>query len=659
MEFSTNAEWQAAIGSLTGQLAERDAEVAELLNGDDPDGLRRRIARLRAKLTEKIGLDFTRCPLRVEAVDAIAMPGYTIEKVTIESLPGYRVPINVYVPAGGRRHPAVLMSMGHNIEGKHNPEIQLMCANLALRGFVAAVFDPICEGERDMYPDRREQWHKQDIWMVEEHMRVGNQSYALGESSAKYFIWDGMRVLDYLCDRPDVDPERIGCAGQSGGGTATYYLAALDDRVKVAAPIQCLTKQRMALQRTGITDPEQTIFALWDEFAFDLPDFLWLCFPKPLLMIAGLKDYFFIEGAREIAAEVGLLYRQLGRAEAFALAEVDTGHQITREVRLRCYQWLERWLTDGDGGPDELEVAVLPEERLHCFGPTQRPGTAMELNAARFAEVSGAKPAWEDPESMRAAIGRIAGLRERPYRVDAEPGEGYLVRPEGGYPALNRLDGEAGQPLVVFVDFNVSFDADAVKQALPGHARLFIEPFAMATTAAKQVFQYDLETALAYSSFLTGGSLAARRVESVVSSVREALRRTQNTAVAALCGTGQGAQLAMLAAVAEPAIRQVFGFEGVASFEAIFDGEDYFVAETSIVPGLAGRYDTVDLMVALADRMSAFVNPVDRFQRPTASAGLRELYRVRTGGRAAAVRIDELAVDGYLNYLNHSLETGE
>lgn len=657
--LKTNSDWQTVVAGLNRLLEERDLEVEALLESQETDGLRRRINKLRAKLTEKVGLDFERCPLDAEVVGTIQMEGYKIEKVKIQSLPGYYVPVNVYLPVGKGRFPAVLVSMGHYIEGKHIGENQIMCANLALRGFIAATYDPICQGERDMYPERTGQWYKNDIWMVEEHMRVGHQSYALGESSARYFVWDGMRVLDYICGRPDVDPEKVGCTGQSGGGTATYYLAALDDRVKVAAPIQCLTRQRMTFKSNGIGDPEQTIFALWEDFAFDHPDFLWLAFPKPVLIVAGLRDYFFIDGVREIAREVSSLYRQLGDKEAFKLAEVDSEHYISREVRLNCYNWFERWLKGGEGDCNEADVTVLPEQELYCLGNVKDNKTAMYMNRRRLQNV---RNTWKKPGDAAALakdIKNIIKVKEGPYQVVSSAKVDFIefhIKPESGYTARSKLyKGVKDKPLLAFIDFNLRFDEADILKIFKGYNILFVKPFAMEATLAKKEFCYDLETALSYSNFFTGGSLFACRVETVLYSLKEALRLTGNLNIAAVGGSGQGAHIAMAAALYDERIQNVLAFEGIGSFDSIFDGTDFFIAESSIIPGMAGRYDTVDMMVSLGERMAAFINPMDNFQQQTSAESLKKEYSALAAIYGGCCTVKNVPVEAYIDNINSIL----
>jgi hypothetical protein len=194
----------------------------------------RRKQQVRQKILALIGglPDYTG-PLNARVTGRVEKRGYTIEHVIFESLPRFYVTANFYRPNQPGRHPAVLISLGHWDDGKVAE--QLTAANLALKGFVALAYDGIGQGERIQAYDRRV-GETLGGWSTELHLQAGAPSLLIGDSFARYQIWDSKRALDYLVSRPEVDPERIGCTGCSGDGAITTYIAALDPRVKAAAP---------------------------------------------------------------------------------------------------------------------------------------------------------------------------------------------------------------------------------------------------------------------------------------------------------------------------------------------------------------------------------------------------------------------------------------
>jgi dienelactone hydrolase len=157
---------------------------------------------------------------------------YTLSRLLIETFPGRRTPAVVWrhdelqAPAAG-----VLFCSGHFTRAWRPAEYQAVCMDLARHGFVVLAYGPIGQGERRYFWDPS----KGVTLNVNEHSAPGQRLLLLGGSFAQYRIWDGMRAIDYLLSRPEVDGSRIGCTGHSGGGWATLFITLLDDRIKCAA----------------------------------------------------------------------------------------------------------------------------------------------------------------------------------------------------------------------------------------------------------------------------------------------------------------------------------------------------------------------------------------------------------------------------------------
>ena len=272
------------------QLKERSDAVAAIR---DVPAARARQAEVRARILSLIGgLPDYRGPLNARVTKTTRREGFAIDHVLFESLPGYFVTANLYRPDRAGRHPAVLMSMGHWDSGKAAG--QLLSANLARKGFVVLAYDPVGQGERQQAYDRA-----LDARLIggptEQHFSNGAAAILMGQSVARYFIHDGMRAIDYLVSRPDVDPERIGATGCSGGGTQTTYIAALDPRVKVAA-VACYMNSFQTLFAGSIGDSEQSVPGFLAA-GLDQTDYVELFAPKPWL-IALDRGRLFHAGGR-------------------------------------------------------------------------------------------------------------------------------------------------------------------------------------------------------------------------------------------------------------------------------------------------------------------------------------------------------------------------
>jgi dienelactone hydrolase len=214
-------------------LTQRRRQIERLVTTED---VSRRRAYLRERMLDDLGGFPERTPLNARVVGVLQRPPYKIEKVIFESQPHFYVTANLYLPTKGHPpYPAILFPLGHEPGGKTNLTWQQMLGSLATKGFVAMTWDPIGQGERlQIYDEDLRESKVGDS--TTEHTVVGTQCLLIGDHLARYTIWDGMRALDYLLSRPEVDPTRIGLTGNSGGGTHTAYIAALDDRIQVAAP---------------------------------------------------------------------------------------------------------------------------------------------------------------------------------------------------------------------------------------------------------------------------------------------------------------------------------------------------------------------------------------------------------------------------------------
>ena len=175
-----------------------------------------------------------RTPLNPVVITANQRAGYRVENVMFQSRPDFWVTGNLYVPQGQGPFPGIISPCGHYPLARMEPEYQCAYINLALNGMVVLAYDPIGQGERRQYWNPQTNQTEVASSSTYEHSMPGQVLLLMGEDLTHYRIWDGMRAIDYLLARPEVDKERIGCAGHSGGGTLTLFISALDERVKCA-----------------------------------------------------------------------------------------------------------------------------------------------------------------------------------------------------------------------------------------------------------------------------------------------------------------------------------------------------------------------------------------------------------------------------------------
>ncbi len=228
----------------------RDREIAKLKTKSE---WMKRQAVVKEKLMELVGPFPEKTPLNPKITGTIKREGYRIDKIVYESMPGFYVTGCLYVPDGIKgKAPAILNVIGHNQEAFRAPLYQVVIYNLVKKGMIVLAIDPPGQGEHVQYFDPKINLSSIGYTVIE-HCYFGNQCFLSGSSAARYFIWDGIRAIDYLVSRKDVDPERIGVTGFSGGGTVTSYISAFDDRVKVSVPCSWATSNRRQLETKGVS----------------------------------------------------------------------------------------------------------------------------------------------------------------------------------------------------------------------------------------------------------------------------------------------------------------------------------------------------------------------------------------------------------------------
>ncbi len=399
--------------------------------------------RLAGFFRETIDLaSFERGPLKARVTGRLEREGYAVEKVIFESLPGFSVTGNLYLPEGGGPFPAILHPCGHSTDGKAAEAYQRVNILLARQGFVVLCYDPIGQGERSQLVDRRT--GRGFGSPTGEHQVLGPAPVLLGRSLASFMIWDGMRGIDFLQSRPEVDPERIGCTGNSGGGNLTSFLMALDERIGAAAPGCFMTTTRMKNEKPGPGDPEQNLFAQTRE-GLDHPDFAIIRAPRPTLILAATGDFVPIEGTWDAFRQAKRIYTKLGFPERIDLVEAPEKHGFSKPLREGAVRFFARWLKGESVEVFEPDgVAVETEEDLRCTPDGQVLAMAgerslFEINRERSGDLGqGRRAAWEsrDDRGRRDLVREVIGLPEElPAALPAAlpaPGRSVGVGTGGG-----------------------------------------------------------------------------------------------------------------------------------------------------------------------------------------------------------------------------------
>lgn len=371
--------------------------------------------RLRGFFARQLGGWPERTPLNAQVVAELAGDGFRIEKIIYESQPKFFVSALMFLPSSAPPYPAVLVPCGHSENGKAFESYQKVCIFLARNGIAALIYDPVGQGER--YQTLTDEG-KGNVGGVVEHTMLGAAAILVGMNTASFRIWDGMRGIDYLIARGDVDPERIGCTGNSGGGTLTSYLMALDPRIKASAVSCYLTSFKRLIETIGPQDAEQNIFGQI-AFGMDHADYLILHAPQPALVCCATRDFFDVPGTWDTYRGAKRLYSRLGINERLDIVEADTEHGYLETQRTAMVRWMRRWLLGVDDAVTEQPCTVLSDAEAQVTPKGQvllleGARSAWDILADREAQLAAdRKHIWTDAPRDKAleAVRVIAGIR--------------------------------------------------------------------------------------------------------------------------------------------------------------------------------------------------------------------------------------------------------
>lgn len=581
-------------------------------------------------------------PLNPRVTRVVERDAYRIENVIFESRPGFLVTANLYVPKGRPFPlPGVVGTCGHSTNGKAAGSYQSFAQGLARQGYVVLIYDPIGQGERLQYPDEN---LKSTIGVgVREHLYAGNQQFLVNEFLGTWRAWDGVRALDYLLTREEVDPKHVGVTGNSGGGTMTTWLCGVEQRWTMAAPSCFVTTFRRNLENELPADTEQCpprALAL----GLDHSDFIAAMAPKPVILLAKEKDYFDARGAEEAYQRLKRLYKLLGAEENIALFIGPTYHGYSQENREAMYRWFNR-ATGVSDAQSEPELVMEEDETLYCTpkGQVAELGSKTvfsftKAKAEKLAEkrpdLDGARLAQTIASTLRLPrrrsipdyrILRALPSRKYPkryaltYTVETEPGvlafvtrlydERHYSRPPQDsskailYVSHHSSDSELRtEPLVkdlIEAEPNSAFYACDVRGI--GESR--------PNTCGRDTYlqPYGCDYFYAIHSIMLDSPYPGQRTLDLLQ-VLDWLKSVGHQEVH-LVAKGWGAVPATFAAVLSDQVTQVTLKNALTSYQDVAESENYSWPLSSLVPNILERFDLPDCYRVLKDRQLRMIEP--------------------------------------------------
>jgi cephalosporin-C deacetylase-like acetyl esterase len=700
------ADWPAYLTTEMNQA--RNRRLAELAAIHSVAQARERATMVRSKLWELIGGTPEKTSLNARVTGTLNRDQYRIENIVFESFPKVFVTANLYLPVAGKPpYPAILAPVGHSPNGKAYHYYQHLYQNLARTGYVVLTYDPFGQGERLQYIDP--QTGRSLYGPTGEHSRIGRPMLLSGENFALYCAWDGIRGLDYLVSRPEVDATRLGCTGQSGGGTMTMYLAALEPRLS-AAVVSDGNSENVAgpfFDPPGATDDAEQNIVGSLPLGIDRGDLLLAFAPKPLLICYTTHDEgvtyspVYEESTKNIYEELQRVYGIFGEKNRVGLYASHLPHSFNFFNRTQTYAWFNRWLKNGATANEEAELDIFPEERLNATATGQVSTSlggrsAVQLNTDRartemqkslFRNGSMDEPALrrkareklaellvlptqrESLHSRTRSVNLRKGIVIEEFQFESQPGmriPGWFLKPA-----------TASGPRSTIL-YLTEYGGDDVVEEPGAMDRLLAAGFAVCAISLRGLgitlsrfpdsgpVYYDsdlhLDERLAWTCLVMGRPAIGQRVWDTLRAIDYLVGRADvDSSQIRIAGVGSAGLAAMMAAFLDNRPRSVLVNQTIVSYASIVESENYSLTLAWFVPGILRSFDLQDIAVGLSPRSCWILNGVDAEEKVLSEHSLQEQFnsKVSNGSRLPAslrlvVNPQQDSQDIYLEWMKNT-----
>lgn len=387
-------------------------------------------AQYRRELAEMLGLDPMppRTNLHPVIVGSVDGDGFTIQRLYFQSMPHLYVTANLYLPKNPpAKLPAILYVCGHSQVKKNGiaygakSDYQTHGVWFAKNGFACLMIDPLQLGEIEgihhgLY--RRNMWW----WMSRGYTPAGVEA------------WNSIRAIDYLQSRPEVDPDRIGMTGRSGGGAYTWWTSALDDRVKVAIPVAGITDMHNHIVDGTIEGHCDCMFMV-NTYRWDFPQVAALVSPRPMLISNSDKDTIFpLDGVERLHFKVREIYHLQNADANLGLLITEGPHKDTQDLQVPAFRWFNRFLKNDTNPLDDAAVRKpFTPEQLRVFTPGQEPTDQINTKIqetfvpkAQAPTIPATKEDWQKQKDLW-----MTALRDKSFMAWPKEAEPLAIRDLG------------------------------------------------------------------------------------------------------------------------------------------------------------------------------------------------------------------------------------
>jgi dienelactone hydrolase len=597
---------------------------------------------------------------------------YTVEKLVYEGRPGEWISANLYVPkTGAAPFPGVLFQAGHTKNGKAGHTYQSCCQGLAQLGFLVLTFDPIGQGERTNYPGPNglTRFPSAD----DEHTVPGRQLLLVGETMTRLQLEDAITSLDVLASHPKVDPKRLGAAGQSGGGTLTMMLVAVDDRITAAVVCSGNTENVACgnFHPPGSVDDAEQNFIGTGPLGFDRWDLLWPFAPRPLLILASAMDFFhtyspnYIQNGREEYRRLADVYSALGHPDQLHYYEHPLPHALSYAMRLELYRWSAKWLQD-ERRPIDNEPPVAPEPDSELWA-THSGSVTRELGSATPFALARARAAQIQTPAAQADLRKILAISDRDIRprldvlstvpsttckiVAAE----VCTAPRVWIPMWVFIPHGQTREMIIILDpsgRNAHWQDGELYQTL-GEKVIVCAPDLRGIGDLRPEYSrgapdyagtHETDEAYAWGSLIFGRPLLGQQVQDLLA-VISAVRDHFGSPPLALLAARESLTIpALCAAALNPDVTHTHLSDHLATWRSITETEDYNASFSNFVPGILTKTDLPHIAASIAPRRVTLAGCVDAAGMKLPDEKVDELYASSNVLRRAAENWDAEAL---------------
>jgi hypothetical protein len=605
------------------QYAERQVNLSVALSSEHAlkayrDSSKSHYRKLIGALPEKRSLN-------ARTVGIIPQGNYTIEKIIYESLPDHHVTGNLYIPKSKGPFPAVLLFCGHEAEAKAAESYQKTAILFVLNGFVVFVVDPISQGERFQLLNRNGEPLTRGG--TTEHTLINAAANLTGSSAVAHELLDNIRALDYLESRKEVDPDRIGCLGNSGGGTQVTYFIGFDDRIKAAAACSYVASRERNFELAGANDGCQHIIGEGQQ-QLEIADFLIMFSPRPMLILAGRYDFVDYKGTLIVFEELQKVYSVFQKSSQLKLFTADDGHGISAPKREVAVEWFRQWLALRAEPVKESNLKALSREMLQCTGSGQvnssYPGELNDIELSRERADAFSEVRSKSSGDLVSRVSHVLNIRVNKINVTAEEVgtvttgantfRKIILRKEGNIPVpvLQVFPENISEVVVWFHDKGKHKIADStqlVNQYLQQRKGLMLVDLSgMGETTDPLSFNdpkyFSTEYRNAMLALHTGQSLTSLRVTEIITVLDYIKSKTELSAKSIhIFATGKASLPALHAAIIDNRIDQIDVSNALGSFYDLFDDPARSDWYSYVIPGVLKYYDIPELEKTLGSRL--------------------------------------------------------